>query len=163
MSKKIKFEYRRKREGKTNYKRRLALLKSRKDRLVIRKTNNYLIAQIVRYEPDGDKVLVSANSKELQKLGWKNSCKNIPASYLTGLILGKKASEKKIKEAIVDLGLQTPIKGSRLYSLIKGVVDSGMSVPASEDVFPPKERLTGSHISDKISKEFETLKNKLAK
>jgi len=155
MNKKIKFEYRRKREGKTNYKRRLALLKSRKDRLVIRKTNNYLIAQIVRYEPDGDKVLVSANSKELQKLGWKNSCKNIPASYLTVLILGKKASEKKIKEAIVDLGLQTPIKGSRLYSLIKGVVDSGMSVPASEDVFPPKERLTGSHISDKYQKSLK--------
>jgi len=163
MNRKTRLDFKRKRDGKTNYKRRLALLKGRIDRLVVRKTNKYLIVQIVRYEPNGDKVLVSANSKELLKLGWTSSCKNIPAGYLTGLVLGKKANEKKLTESIVDLGLQTPIKGSRLYAVIKGVIDSGLNVPASEEVFPPEDRLKGTHISDKLLKDFETLKNKLAK
>ncbi|MAG38744.1 50S ribosomal protein L18 [Candidatus Woesearchaeota archaeon] len=161
--KKTRLSYSRKIKGKTNYKKRLELLKSRKNRLVIRRTNKYIIIQIVSYESDGDKILASVNSKELKKLGWKNSCKNISASYLTGLLLGKKAEDKKLKEAILDLGLQTHIKGSSLYSALKGVVDSGFKVPVSKKVFPPTDRIEGKHISEKISKEFEGLKNKILK
>ncbi len=47
--------HRRKREAKTNYKKRLALLKSGEYRLVLRKTTNTMIAQIVEYHVDGDK------------------------------------------------------------------------------------------------------------
>ncbi|MBT3583115.1 50S ribosomal protein L18, partial [Candidatus Woesearchaeota archaeon] len=39
-------KFRRRRAGKTNYHNRLALLLSRKPRLVIRKTNKYIICQI---------------------------------------------------------------------------------------------------------------------
>jgi large subunit ribosomal protein L18 len=39
--------WRRRREGKTNYYKRLKLIRSGKPRLVVRRTNKYIIAQIV--------------------------------------------------------------------------------------------------------------------
>lgn len=144
--------YRRKREGRTNYKKRLILLKSRMPRLVIRKTNNQVIAQIVEYFPDGDKILVATSSSALKKLGWNYSCKNMPACYLAGFLLGKKAHDKKISGAIVDFGLQSNIPGSKLYAVVKGAKDSGLDIPADENVLPKKERLSGEHISTYYSK-----------
>lgn len=154
--------YRRKREGKTNYKKRLEYLKSKRVRLVIRKTNKHIIMQLVAYNPDGDKVLIGATSKQLEKHGWKHSGKNISACYLTGLLLAKTAQAKNIKGAILDLGLQTPKKGSRLYAALKGSIDGGLEIPAKEDVFPSEERITGQHLTDKgAAKDFATLKAKL--
>jgi len=161
MKRKSRLQFKRKREGKTNYRKRLNLLKSRTDRLVIRKTNQYVLAQIVSYEPAGDKVLVGVSSKQLLKIGWKYSAKNIPASYLTGFLLAKKATEKKVKKAILDLGLQTPKKGSRLYAVLKGVIDGGVNVPSSDEIFPSQERINGAHISDKMIKDFESVKSKI--
>jgi large subunit ribosomal protein L18 len=140
-------KFRRKAEGKTDYKRRLHLLLSEKPRLVVRKSLNYIWLQISEYNADGDKILASAHSKELKKLGWKMGCCNIPAAYLTGLLLGKKAAEKKVGECVLDIGLQASIKGSRLYAALKGVVDSGMKVPFSEDILPAEERIKGAHIA----------------
>ena len=57
--------FRRRREGKTNYHKRLALLKSGKPRLVVRKTLNHHVAQIVLYDPKGDRTIVSAHTREL--------------------------------------------------------------------------------------------------
>jgi len=144
--------YRRKREGRTNYKKRLTLLKGRTPRLVIRKTNNQVITQIVEYFPDGDKILVSASSSALKKLGWNYSCKNMPACYLAGFLLGKKAQDKKVSGAIVDFGLQSNIPGSKLYAVVQGAKDAGLEIPVGEEVLPKKERLTGKHISDYYSK-----------
>ena len=56
---------RRRQEGKTDYKARLALLISEKPRLIVRKTNRYVIAQIVRTEIAQDKVVVGTTSKVL--------------------------------------------------------------------------------------------------
>ncbi|MFH1915899.1 MAG: 50S ribosomal protein L18 [Nanoarchaeota archaeon] len=144
-------QYRRKREGRTNYKKRLILLKSRKARLVIRRTNKNIIAQIIDYAPDGDKVICGANSQELKKLGWTYSTKSIPAAYLTGKLLHHKMKTKKIdvhKEVIVDLGIHTPLKGSRIYAVVKGMKDAGMNIPASDDIYPKDDRITGQHIMD---------------
>lgn len=146
-------QYRRKRTGYTDYKVRLALLKSRKPRLVLRKTMQYVLAQLVEYSPAGDKVLVTVSSKELEKQGWKFSKNSIPAAYLTGLLLGKKAN---VKEAIVDLGNNVSKRESRLYAVVKGAIDAGMSIPVSEEVLPREERVNGSHIAayaSKLSKE----------
>ena len=73
--------YRRKRERKTNYSKRLKLLLAKKNRLVVRFTNQHIIAQFVQFTITGDKVLVGVNSSALKKSGWKNSCKNISAAY----------------------------------------------------------------------------------
>ncbi len=140
--------FRRKRQGKTNYKRRINLLKSKKLRIVIRKSLKNVVAQIVEYHPDGDRVLVSADSKELKKSGWKISTGNLPASYLTGLLLAKKALNKGLKEGIVDLGLQRSTKGSRIFAVIKGLLDGGFNLPSSEEIFPSEERMSGKHIED---------------
>jgi large subunit ribosomal protein L18 len=139
--------YRRKREGKTDYKRRLKLLKSRKLRLVVRKTNKHIIAQLIRYTPDGDRVLVGLSSASLKKLGWDLSTKSIPASYLTGLLLGKNALEKKFQEAILDLGLITPIKGSKIFAVVKGAQEAGLKISVAKETFPIKDRIQGKHIA----------------
>ncbi|HJX05442.1 MAG TPA: 50S ribosomal protein L18 [Candidatus Nanoarchaeia archaeon] len=156
MEKKKVMQYRRKREGKTNYKKRLLLLKSKKPRVIIRKTNKQIILQIAEYAIQGDKIVCGTNSASLQKLGWKYSCNNLPACYLAGLMIGKKALAKGIKEAVVDVGLHTTIPGSRVYAAVNGAIDAGMKIPASEDIFPPKERLSGEH----IAKFFALIKEK---
>ena len=104
MKKRIIVQYRRKTEGRTDYYRRLSLLKSGKPRLVIRKTLKNIIIQLVEYVPNGDKIIVAYNTKSLTKLGWKHSNKNISAAYLGGLMIGKLALGKKTNEAILDLG-----------------------------------------------------------
>ncbi|MFP4523018.1 MAG: 50S ribosomal protein L18 [Candidatus Nanoarchaeia archaeon] len=139
--------YRRKRQGKTNYKKRLDLLKGNKHRLVVRKSNSSIQLQLIDYLPDGDKVIATFNSLSLSKKGWDYSCNSIPASYVAGLELGAIAVKKNISEAIVDLGLQLPKKGGRLYAAIKGVIDAGVSIPISEEVFPSEDRLFGKHIA----------------
>ena len=89
-------QFRRRREGKTNYKKRLAMLKSGSHRLVVRKTNQHVMVQLIEYNPKGDKTIVHVNSKILENLGWKAGKKSVPAAYLTGLLAGTKAKEKKV-------------------------------------------------------------------
>jgi large subunit ribosomal protein L18 len=166
---KFTVRYRRKREGKTNYKKRLELLKGRTERLVIRRTNKQIILQIVRYAEDGDQVLITTQSSELVKKGWKHSCKNTPAAYLTGMLIAQKAKEKGIKKAIADLGLQTPLKGSKIFASIKGAIDNGLEMNASEEIFPSEDRIKGAHVASYLDNhktmvaDFEKLKKELAK
>lgn len=145
-------KYRRKREGRTNYKKRLKMLISHKPRLVIRKSLNNILASITDFSEKGDKVLISAHSKELENLGWKFNKGNLPSAYLTGLLLGKKALSKGIDKFVVDIGLNPSIKGSRLYAVISGVLDSGIKLKHSEDVLPSKERISGRHIEEYAKK-----------
>ncbi len=156
--------HRRRREGKTDYRKRLALLKSGELRLVVRRSNQGVTCQIVQYAPTGDRTLVHAQTFELRELGWTGPTGNIPAAYLTGMLCAKRALEKKIKGAILDMGLYRNTKGSRIFAALKGAVDSGLAVPHSEDVLPSEERITGKHIpkgSDKLAKEFEEVRKKI--
>lgn len=140
----------RKLEGKTNYKRRLGLLKSRKTRLVIRKSLNNIILQFINFDVSGDKIIMSTNSHELKKYKWKFSFGNMPASYLTGYLCGIRAKSKGIKEAVLDLGLQVP--GGRLYAALKGVLDAGINIPHSKEIIPDEKRIYGLHISEYAKK-----------
>ncbi|MCF7871827.1 50S ribosomal protein L18 [Candidatus Woesearchaeota archaeon] len=160
-------QYRRKRNGKTNYKRRLELLKGRQKRLIVRRTNTQIIMQIATYNPDGDKILLTTGSADLKKTGWKHDTKTLPAAYLTGLILAKEAQKHQITEAILDLGLQTPKKGNRIYSALKGAIDGGLKIPASKEIFPSEDRITGKHIAQhnekakSIQEDFEKTKKQI--
>ncbi|MBT5022111.1 50S ribosomal protein L18 [Candidatus Woesearchaeota archaeon] len=140
--------FRRKRNGKTNYKRRLALLKGDCPRIVVRKTLNNMYVQIIDFDPVGDKVLASASSVQLVKKGWKLNPVNTPAAYLVGFMAGKLAVEKKISKAILDLGLQSTIAKSKLYAALKGAVDAGLKVPYSEKVIPSEDRIKGLHVEE---------------
>ena len=140
-------QLRRRREGKTDYQARKALVTSRKPRLVARGSLKNVEAQIIVAKPHGDEVLVSAHSRELIKsYGWKAPTGNIPAAYLTGLLVGLKAKAAGITEAILDLGLVSPTKGSRTFAVLSGVIDAGVAVPHSEEKIV-KERLKGEHIA----------------
>jgi len=138
---------RRRAEGKTNYHKRLKLLKSRKLRLVIRASNNHITVQIVESKIGGDKVLVSAFSKELtKKYGWKANTGNIPAAYLTGYLTGLRAKKQNIADVILDLGIFS--HRNRVLAAFKGFLKSGIDVPYREKFFPETldNRIDGSHI-----------------
>lgn len=67
-----KLPHRRRREKKTNYSRRLALLKSGKERLIVRKHNKSVIVQIVEYNGKDDDTIGAVNSVELRDLDRKS-------------------------------------------------------------------------------------------
>ena len=140
--------FRRIREGRTNYKKRLNILISNKPRLVVRKSLKNISAQLTDYNEDGDLIKVSASSRELKKLGWKANYGNIPASYLVGYLLGKKAVKKKIKRAILDIGLHPSTKGSRIYAVVKGALDSGLNIPVGSEMLPSNDDVKGTRISN---------------
>jgi large subunit ribosomal protein L18 len=94
-------------------------------------------------------------------MNWKFATDNLPAAYLTGLILGKKATKANVKEIVLDIGLNPATKGNRIFALAKGVLDSGIKVPLSEDVVPSEDRIKGAHISEEVAQEFEKIKGKL--
>ncbi len=154
---------RRRREGKTDYVARLRMLKSGSPRLVVRKANKYITAQIVKSSEGKDSVIVGVSSKVLGKEGWKFSCKNVPAAYLTGLMLGKKAVKEKINKAILDTGLERSTKGSRIYAVLAGVLESGLRIRCSKKVLPAEARVKGKHISGDVEKNFEEIKARLLK
>jgi large subunit ribosomal protein L18 len=153
--------FRRRREGRTDYRARSRLLRSGKPRAVVRKTLNQTIVQLIVADASGDKVLASAQSKELKEHGWSSGTGNLPAAYLTGLLAGRRASAKGLKEAVLDLGIQRPSKGGRLFAALQGLLDAGLAVPHSKEVLPAKDRLRGAHIGDAVGKQFDAVKSKV--
>lgn len=138
--------YNRRKNLKTNYAKRLALLKSGKNRVVLRLSNLYANIQYVEHNTKGDSIKIAILSKELSELGWTNSFKSIPACYLSGYLFGKTVLQKKLnKNVILDLGLQNAFKKGRLFACVKGIVDSGLDLPVSEESFPSDERINGKH------------------
>jgi large subunit ribosomal protein L18 len=153
---------RRRRENKTDYKNRLNLLKSGKDRIVIRKTNKYVVVQAVNSNEAQDKVIAGVSSKALLNNGWdkkfEGSLKSTPACYLTGLLLAKKLGKG---EFIIDMGMARNKAGNRIYAVVRGLIDGGLKIPASEKVFPSEDRLNGEHLKDDLKKVIGKVKEKI--
>jgi large subunit ribosomal protein L18 len=157
---------RRRMEFKTDYKARLKLLNSGKNRIIFRKTGRYIIGQYVKSEEAQDYVILGVTSKDLLKYGWpeslQGSLKSIPASYLTGFLLGKKILDKDEKaEAIFDIGLLRSIPKSRVYSFLKGVSDSGIKIKYKEEMMPDENRLRGRHLKNSIAENFNKIKENI--
>ncbi len=153
--------FRRRREGKTDYRRRQRLLRSAAPRAVVRKTLNQTLVQIVEADATGDRVLASARSLDLKEHGWSAGTGNVPAAYLTGYLAGKRAVAKGVKGAVLDIGLQEPTKGGRVFAALKGMLDAGLQVPHSKEILPGKDRIRGEHIGDEVAKSFDAVKAKL--
>ncbi|HYM39905.1 MAG TPA: 50S ribosomal protein L18 [Thermoplasmata archaeon] len=153
--------FRRRREGKTDYRRRQRLLRSAMPRAVVRKTLNQTLVQIVEADAAGDRVLAAAQSLDLKEHGWSVGTGNVPAAYLTGYLAGKRAVAKGIKAAVLDIGLQEPTRGGRVFAALQGLLDAGMQVPHSKEILPTKARVRGEHIGDAVVKSFEAVKAKL--
>ena len=141
--------FRRRHDGKTDYHKRLKLLKSRKLRAVIRTSNNHMRVQIIQSKLGGDKVLASAFSKELtSKYGWNANTGNIPAAYLTGYLAGLRAKAQNIQKGIFDLGVF--YHRNRVLAACKGLIDARIDIPYREEFFPEslEKRIKGIHIED---------------
>jgi len=169
--KRYQVKFARRRQGKTNYKARRILLKrdrskydTRKYRLVVRKTNKIIIAQIIYATLTGDRVTCAASSDELTRYGVKLGHNNYAAAYCTGLLLARRILkqfnlEKKYEgsmevtgewqenlpeedddpnplTAYLDVGLTRTTTGNNVFGVLKGAVDGGLNVPHSERRFP---------------------------
>jgi large subunit ribosomal protein L18 len=144
--------FRRRREGVTDYRSRKKAITSQRPLLVVRVSNKNVSSQFVRPTVKGDVVLSSSHSRELVKLGWLGSRNSTPACYLLGMLAGRKAVSKGVKEAVLYNGVVPFIKGARVAAFLKGVVDAGVSVPVDEEVFPSEERLSGRAIAQYAEK-----------
>lgn len=153
--------FRRRREGKTDYRYRLRLLKSGLPRGVFRRSSRYITVQIVEYEREGDKIVAHSNSMELKKYGWNKSFSSTPAAYLTGYLTGRKALKKDVKEAVFDMGLYVPSKGCRAFAALRGLVDAGINIPHGESEMPDDKRIKGEHLGEDVPEMFESVKAKL--
>jgi len=158
---------RRKLEGKTDYQKRLKLLKSLSPRLVFRKTNRYIIAQYITSKEAQDKIEIGMTSKELKRFGWpdefEGSLKSLPAAYLTGLLMGKEIGKKKLKTPIVDFGMIRVLSKNRGYAFLRGIKDAGVEIKCDEEQFPEEERLSGKNMREDFSETFKDIKNKIEK
>ncbi|MDI6841983.1 MAG: 50S ribosomal protein L18 [Methanothermobacter wolfeii] len=143
-----KMAFRRRREGKTDYRARYKMIETGKSRLVVRITTYHVIAQIINVGMEGDETLVSAHSKQLQKMGWKGATANTAAAYLTGYLCGKRALKAGITEAVLDIGMRPAIRGSKVFAALKGAVDAGLNVPHGEAILPDESRIRGEHIKE---------------
>jgi len=156
---------RRRRESKTDYNIRIKMLKAEVPRVVFRKSNRYIIAQYVMSNEARDSIVTGITSKILLKYRWpedmKGSLKSIPASYLTGFLLGKRITEKKLKTPVVDMGMIRNVNKNRAFSFIKGLVDAGVKIKCSEEAFPKEERIKGKNLKRDFSVLFSRTKREI--
>jgi large subunit ribosomal protein L18 len=138
---------RRLREEKTNYKKRKLMLMSRADFITVQISNENTLVQVHKPQFTGDKVVASAHSRFLISKGWKGSRKNVPAAYLTGYLAGKKALASGTTSAILYSGTRKYTQ--RMAAALKGVIDAGLEIPASEETLPADERINGTHLNVK--------------
>ena len=151
----------RRRSRITDYRKRLALLKAGIPRAVVRFSNAKVTVQIIDFANEGDKVLASANSNDIATVGWKGSKTNIPASYLSGMMAAKRALKAGVSSAVLDIGRITPRPGGRAFAALKGMIDGGLDIPHSDSSFPEEGRINGSHISEKLPKDFDKVMKKI--
>jgi len=169
--KRYQVKFKRRRQGKTNYHKRRKMLRrdkckyeTPKYRMVVRKTNTKIIAQIIYATLTGDRVVSHADSGELPRYGVKLGLTNYPAAYCTGLLLARRTLKVFEMEemfegmtevtgeyhenepedddgrnpftAYLDVGLTRTTTGNNVFGCLKGAVDGGLNIPHSERRFP---------------------------
>lgn len=161
-SPRYRVHFRRRREGKTDYRVRLRLLKSGAPRAVVRLTDRRVRVAIVTFDPVGDRVVAAADSRELGGIAFPStSLASTPAAYLTAYLAGLRAKSSGAESAVLDAGLRRPTVGGRLSAALKGLLDAGIEVPHGEEGFPAADRLNGAHLAKPLPEALEAYKLKL--
>ena len=159
-----KVPFRRRREGKTDYRMRLKLLKSGEPRAVVRFSRGRVLVAVTSYDPTGDRVIAAAESAELPQVGYpEHGLVSTPAAYLTGYLAGMRAKRAGHESAVLDAGLRRPAQGGRLLSALKGLLDAGIEIPHGEGGFPKADRLNGTHLRPPLPKPLEAYKADLGR
>lgn len=162
-------KYKRRRQGKTDYRARLRLCGQDKNkyntpkyRLCVRFTNSDIVAQVIYATIAGDICICAAYAHELPRYGLSVGLTNWSAGYAVGLLLARRLLTKYnlaelytgVKEAtgedyeveeaeegprpftaLLDTGLKRTSTGSKVFAVLKGALDGGLSVPHSEKRF----------------------------
>ncbi|XP_047316285.1 60S ribosomal protein L5-like [Impatiens glandulifera] len=99
--KRFQVKFKRRRQGKTDYRARVRLINQDKNkyntpkyRFVVRFTNKDIVAQITSASIVGDHVLAAAYSHELPRYGLDVGLSNYSAAYCTGLLLARRVLKK---------------------------------------------------------------------
>jgi large subunit ribosomal protein L18 len=150
--------FRRRREGKTNFAKRLALVKSGKTRMVVRRSNKNIVVQFVDFDPKGDKTLLTVSGTHLAKLYKWPSKRNVWTAYLAGLMAGKMAKKKGVKEFVLDMGMYIPSKGSVIFAAQKGAADAGLGTLFDKEKMPESKL---ANPPDKYKGMFNEVKGKI--
>jgi len=110
--KRFQVKFRRRRQGKTDYKARKNLIKQDKNKynipkygFVVRFTGSDIICQVVAAKIIGDQVLTAAYAKELKRYGVKAGFTNYASAYCVGLLAARRLLKK--------LGLDGKFKGAK--------------------------------------------------
>ncbi|KAK6934959.1 Ribosomal protein L5 eukaryotic/L18 archaeal [Dillenia turbinata] len=113
--KRFQVKYKRRREGKTDYRARIRLINQDKNkyntpkyRFVVRFTNKVIIAQIISASIAGDMVLAAAYSHELPRYGLEVGLTNYAAAYCTGLLLARRVLKMLEMDEEYQGNLETP-------------------------------------------------------
>jgi large subunit ribosomal protein L18 len=114
--------------------------------VTVKISDQNVAGQVLKPTPTGDIVIASAHSRELADHGWKGAFNNLPACYLTGVLLGKKGLQKEVKAAVLYIGKNHFT--SRVAACMKGIVDAGISMPVSKESLPDDDRISGHHIAE---------------
>merc|ERR1712226_1839622 len=146
-----------------------------KYRVVARVTNKDVLAQLVYSTITGDKVVVAAYAHELPGYGLPVGLTNYAACYCVGLLLARRAlrhykldeiyegqaeidgAEYEVEpvpgqrgpfRCYLDTGLARTSKGARIFGVLKGAVDGGMSIPHKSKRFPGFTPADGEEAED---------------
>lgn len=144
--------FRRRREGKTDYRKRRGMIVGRTPFLAVRISGRYVYAQILKPTPKGDITICSASSRDLAKYGWKGSAKNLSSAFLTGYHLGKVAKGNDVEDLVLYSGVGRFVHGSRIASVVKGAKEAGLDVSVGEDSLPDDKRIKGTHVAEYAKK-----------
>lgn len=170
--KRFQVKPKRRRQGKTDYGARRVLIAQPKAkygtpkyRLVARKTNKRIIAQVFFATLTGDRCICEAHSGELKRFGVSVGHTNYPAAYCVGLLLARRAlgvvkladkfegqtevdgeyysiedeemdGDRNPFKAFLDVGLTRTTTGNNIFGVLKGAVDGGLHVPHDDARFP---------------------------
>lgn len=155
----FKVPFRRRREGKTNFAKRLALIKSGKPRMVIRRSNKGVLVQFVEFDPKGDRTLVTVTGNHLaKKYNWPSK-RNVWTAYLAGLLAGRLAHKKGVSDFVLDIGMYVPSRGSLLFAALKGAADAGLKTPFEAEKVPAQKL---ANPPDYIKSAFQDVKSRMA-
>ncbi|KAF1863704.1 hypothetical protein Lal_00030786 [Lupinus albus] len=163
--KRYQVKFKRRRDGKTDYRARIRLINQDKNKYNTPKyrfvTNKDIIAQITSASIAGDNVLAAAYAHELPHFGLEVGLTNYAAAYCTGLLLARRvlktleldeeyegnveatgedfsvepAETRRPFRALLDVGLIRTTTGNRVFGALKGALDGGLDIPHSDKRF----------------------------
>ncbi|CAI0544341.1 unnamed protein product [Linum tenue] len=129
--KRFQVKYKRRRDGKTDYRARIRLINQDKNkyntpkyRFVVRFTNKDVVAQIISSTIAGDNVMAAAYSHELPRYGLEVGLTNYAAAYCTGLLLARRVlkmleMDQEYEGNVEDGGLDIPHSEKRFAGFSK--------------------------------------------